>query len=563
VTADDQVIFDDDTVYYSVKSVDSDTQITLTTNYAGTGTGVVIRSKPQIPNRFMNRDFVVAGHALREPSTTVTTASKANRFLCGNLTDFKAGDPVIVGAELATVRRTIGNILVLTSSLSAAPSAGTTVIRPAVSSVYLADRALTYSRDYSYSATNGTLTLTTTAEVNVAPILTLQGTSITMTNASRAVTGVATVFKRDMKPRDWIKITGESAYFEILSIESDTALTLRATVSGLTASPKTGVALRKAPQYYEEGKTVLSCDVLGVTAQGTTTGTFITTGPAIVEDLITRAGLASLMNTSTFTLAKSLAEQPLGLVIPEKFSDRKVPSHRDVIGLVNKSIFGALVQNEDFQLEYVVLNPKRAASPTNLKKGDVLKFTVTSDAERIVKTARVIYLTKEYDPEDLSPNNLEVTATSKSGNYLSRSTKEFEIETLLTQENDAQYFANRWAMIYGVASSLIRLETKLQAARFQSTEKVSLFHEKIYERIGSTDTRKIGAVSYIKQTISEVTLELDDIANCLTRCAVITANTAPDYGVATSLQKATLGFITDTYGMMANNPDTYGTNLIW
>ncbi len=354
--------------------------------------------------------------------------------------------------------------------------------------------------------------------------------------------------------------SGQTNWFEVLSVDSDTQLTLRSAAT-YTSS---GTSDLKSPDVYDEGKTVLSCDALGVTSDGTTNGTLYQTAGSIVKDLLIRSGLESFLATATFTAADDDNQAKLGIVVPEKYNSKTIPSHRDVINLVNKSVFGSLVQNEDFELEYIILSPRRAVSSSNvLKKVDVLKFSVGTSSDKIAKTVKVDWKPKEYDYISDAASSSQATATSEYGQYLAKTENEFKVETLMVEEGSAQIYANRWAFVLGLGSAVVKIETKLQAARLQVTDQVELDHEKLFERMGSSDKRKVGAIRSIQQDAFSVTLELEDLGNSFSRCATITEDTAPEYADSSEQEKAYLGHITDSYGMQDNDPETAGKNLIW
>jgi hypothetical protein len=282
-----------------------------------------------------------------------------------------------------------------------------------------------------------------------------------------------------------------------------------------------------------------------------------------VQDLLTDAGLSALVNTASFALAKSLTNKRVGVAIPKKLGDKSTQKLRDIINELNKSDFRSLVQNEDFELEYHILSPDKPSDMTRLSEVDALSFSIESDSTRIVKTARVNYAFREVDPISKEAVNLQAEATSDNSQYLAGSTNEFKIDTLLVDEADAQIYANRWSFIFEVASSVVKIGTKLQGVRLQIGDKVEIKHEKLYERVGSTAKRKIAAVTLAKKSLSDSSIQLDDLSNAFSQCAVIADNTAVAYSGATEQERAVTGYISDDYGMQGNDPDTFGIGLIW
>lgn len=560
LSPDDEITIGVDTDSVSIQSVDSDTQITLSSTYdKNTQTGVTASIKPKDPKRYMNRSLVIAGHALREPTTTVTKFISLSTLQLADTTDLQAGDPLYINSENTTIKRISGNLVKLTTNLVTFVPIGTAVTRPAVTSVKINNRSLINNRDYTYNASTGRLTLDKLAEFNVAPELSLTGT-LAFTSASRTVTGTGTQFRTEILPNAWVRLIGQADYFEVLSVDSDTQLTLRsaATYTG------SGASLLKEPEIYNADTVIVTCDVLGATDNGASSGTFLKSGPQIVQQLLIDAGFATEIATATFTTANDLAPYKLGFVIPSTFDATNLPTVRDVINNINESIFGALIQNNDFQLEYDVLHPDRAQGATlRLTEQDIIKFSITSDSNRIAKTVTFNYLTKEYDPLSKGTSFQTQTFTSPYAQYLARTDNEKVIDSIITASGDAYILAARWALILEVASSIIEFNTKLQAARLQVNSKVDISHEKLYQRVGSSSTRKLAGVQSAIKTTKDCTIQIEDLANAFSRCAAICDNAAPTFTNATAKDRIYGGWITDTYGMEANDPDTFGINLIF
>lgn len=559
VTEGDELLFGSDTTWYTVEAVSSDTGLTLTEAYAGTGnSGFAIRLKGSHPKRYMNRTHLVAGHALREPSTTVAAVVSLTCVQVADVTDFIAGENVLIGGEVLVIERVSGSRVTFTTQMAATPSVGASIKVLSLKNVYLGSRLLTYSRDYTYSASTAVLTLDQLAEFNVAPVRQITGT-LAFTAASRTVTGTSTTFKSQVAPGDWVRRQGQSTWCEVLRVDSDTQLILRS-VPGYTSS---GASDLKKPEVYEEGETVLTVDALGVTENGLSSGTFIKTAAKVVQDIIERVGLEDQLNTSSFDTAAQDAEHKVGLVIPAKVTETKTKAARDIINEINLSVFGSLFQNEDYQLEYSILSPARAPGILALAESDIIAPALSADGSRIVKTVRVRYLRKEHDAASAADSVAEVTKESESGAYLARTEKEHLVETVLIESEEAQILANRWSFLLEQASAVFRFRTGLQGARLSVNDKVDITHEKLYERVGVSATRKIAAVQSVEKDISGVTVELSDLSNAFSRCMVIADDDAPDWVSAEDADKLYNGYISDDHGLQASDPETFGTNLIW
>lgn len=542
--------------------ISTNTAATLSDDYVGSSlSGVTATVFPSLPKRYINRNFIIAGHTTSEPTTVVTGSLGVRVIQVASSAGMRAGDPLLVDGQSTSIQRISGDgfTIKLAQTLTNPVMAGDSVVRPSASNVYINDRLLVVTRDYVYDAVTGTMALDPLAEFNIAPIERVRGTS-QFTSASRQVDGTNTVYTEDYKPGDWIKAFGQSDWAEVLYVQNDVTLFIRVA----STYSATDSSQRKRPDIYDEKQSVLSLDVLGKTTDGDIAGELISTGPGIVQDLLTEAGLSAIIDTATFTTAKAQAPYALGLAIPTRASETKTKNVRDYINDINKTVFGSLVQDADFNLKYKIFNPRRPESDTeSLDQTDIIGFSFNVDSKRIVKTAVVNWGAREYDGPSLGPVAFASSIDSEIALYLTKSTKEFQITTTFQDEGDADIFASRWAFLLSIATATLNVQTKLQVIDKSVTDLVKISHPKFYERIGTTLKTKYAAIQGSSKTAFNNSIELEDLANAFSRCSTITENTANNYDNANDSELILSGFITDTYGMMDNNGDTIGINLIW
>lgn len=547
---------------FTVEDIISDTVLTIGEDFPLTDqSGVSITILPDLPKPYINRKFKVAGHATRQVETTIAAADRLNRFKFASVSDLFEGDELLFGnGERVTIKRVnlLDDTIVTNENVLLFPLPGTTVKKPSAQNLHINNgRRLLFDRDYTYDADLGEITLDDLAEFNTTPTRILNGT-VTITDTSRNVTGSATAFESQLKPGYWIRGKGNSEFFEILAIDSDTALRLRTPAT----YTDTGAAQFRAVEYFDDEEDVLSCDMVGATDDGTRLGNLLLDGPEIVEDLLKKAGLTASLDTASFDSASEIADYQIGFSIPEKFDDTKSITFRDLINKINESIFGSLVQNNVFKFEYKIINPKKSDAALKLDEADVLNFKVDTDNDRVVKTAIVQYLNKEYDFTAGKDSLQTKQKTSDVGQFLIRSKDTRTIPTLLVLAKEAGILANRWAFLLEFGSSTISLRTAMKTARLEVNDLVALSHEKLYERIGGGN-RKLSAVQQIKHDGSIVELETEDLSNAFNRCANITANDAKEFDLSTEEEKFFNAYITDDFGMIDNDPETAGLNLIW
>lgn len=546
----------------TIEDITSDTNIKLTEVFGGvTTSGANHFVTPNISKPYINRKFKLAGHVLREPKTTVVSSKSSTRIEVASVADLIEGDGLFIGAlgsgENVTIDRLLpGNVIKITTALATAPTPGTEVLRPSAQNVRINATKLIFDQDYSVNADLAELTIKEIAEFNRSEIRSVNGT-MSMTNGSKIVTGTNTSFQSQLKPGYHIRVKGNFDFFEIMAIDSDTSLRLRVNAT-ITDS---GTSQYKPVSNFKEGDDFLSCDIIGTTVNGLKTGALVEKGADIVKHLLGEINLTSLIDTTSFTKAALISEQKLGLVIPEKFDDTTTSKVRDLINQVNQTVLGSLVQNEDFKLEYNILNP---ATPqvTTFKELDIINFSVVTENDRIVKTAIVRYLKREHDFDSGTDSFQTKQKTSDIGSFLVKTNRTKTIETLFVFEDDARIYANRWSFLLELGSNVIKMATKMQGSRLQVNDIIELFHRKLYERVGG-GKRRLGAIQKIEKNHQDVDIETEDLSNSFNRVGIITENSIPNFDNSTDDQKFLNSYITDSFGMINNSEDTHSLNLIW
>lgn len=557
------LLIDGEDENFPIKSISSNTSLELTEAVDVTLSGQALRITPELPKRFINRTWLVAGHQCHQPSTTVTSVFSLNKITVASIQGLSPDDDIYVGAfgsgEFVTIESLQGNQLVLKQNLLNTVSAGTLITRPCLQNVRWNDKKLIFDRDYTISFTGNrtTLVLDDEFEKNLRSVRSLNG-NITFTSGSRSVTGSGTQFTKQLEPGGWIRSVGQFDFYEILSIESDTALTLR-TASGYTESDG-GQYL--GGRNFDPETDFISCEVTGTTSTDVSTGLLLSTASEVVQDILERGGITDL-NQPAFDKARDVAPYLVGFVVPKKFEEQSTRPIRDVINEVNLSVFGSLVQNEDLELEYNILRPNKPPDALTLKESDIISFSLESNNDRVAKKAIVNYRFREYDFEsglELVP--LIQEKMSDLGEFLVLSVQEKTINTVLFYEDDARILVNRWAFLLELGTNVIKIETKMQATRLQVNDIVKIEHEKLFERVGGGRV-KYAAVQGIRKNGLKVSLELDDLSNMFNRVAIIAENGSPDWSSSDMDQKAKHGFITDSFGMIDNDKLTHNLNLIW
>ena len=551
-----------DGVEYTINSISSDTSLTLTENVEGSFSGETAILAPDRPKRYKNRIWKVAGHALRQPEMTIDVGSSTSRLFLSSTQDLYAGDTLYIGTlgsgEQVVINEVVNESTVtLATSLAVIPAVGTQVIRPAIQNVRLDKILLRYYRDYTIDAENATLTLRDTAELDAAPVIE-SIEDATFTNSSSTVTGTGTSFKSYLENGYVVRPKGQSKLYKILSVDSDTQFTLTEDFVGTTNTTN----LQYKTYVFDNGDSVLTCEVLGRTIDGTTSGSLLKTAPDIVKTLLTDANLEDSIDESNFTTAQDYFKEDLAFAIPEDYDDDDTTTYREVINKVNKSVFGLLIQNTEFQLTYEPLRPVISSDYRLFRESDILDLKVKSTNKNMIKTSYVKYNRKEYDYNIQDELVLNKENTSDTATYILGTNKTNTYETYLTNEDDANRLGKRWLFLLESSTAQVTFSTKLQGADLNVNDIICIEHRKMYTRLSGTSSRKYLATESIKKSGDEVTIVAVDLSNAFNRVALISDSTQ-SFSDADEDTRALAGFITDEYGLIGNDSETFGINLIW
>lgn len=554
---------------FVVLSVDSTTQLTISTqlsaNQQADAVGETAQVKPKSSRNYFNRNWLIAGHALSQPEHTILAIPNRRTLLMDSVEGFRIGHEYF-GAftdsyflEKTVVTQIIGNNLIFNNPIGETAVIGGTLKMSPLQDVKIDTNEVRLGFGYSVDAVNGKMTLL--SEEYIAPRKTLSG-SVTFTNGLATVTGVGTKFTSELNDLSVLfPYFGGTTSVQIVEITSDTALRLSTAWSNATVTVSDCEA--REIEWFDYRNDTLSCNSLGSTDDGLTTGVLLSRGPEICYDILTKAGMVDDLEPTSFVNESVIADYEIGVVIPIENNMRSSPSVKDVINSINKSIFGIIVQNDEFKLEYKVIRPVKSGTITEFKERDIIGFELSSDGTDIIKEVKVNYDEQEYNADANEKTYSFVTQTSKTGQYLAKSDKSFELDTVINNESDASIIASRLAFYLSFARLSLGIKTKLQGSSAQVGDVFKIDHRFMYERIGLISKIKLGQAMRINKDAFGASIEVDDLGNAFSSVANICDNGSNNYANASVDEILTKGYITDSYGMQSNDSDTHGTNLIW
>ena len=523
-------------VEITVSSVESDTSLTITDELELGFSLEAAVNLPERPWRKKNRNWSITGHKLREPTTTVNVGSQPNRFSVVDGSDMFDGDLIDVNGTDITIKRIIGNDIVLRQNLSGTPNSGDSVTKNPVSEVYIEAKESFINRDWTLTnTTEAILNFNNLAEFNVASQKLVTG-SFTFTNGSRTVT-VGTINPlNQVQSRDWIASDDvtHTTFYEILSV-SDTDITLRVAYAGANNA---GNAYKKNIDLIHD-ESLITVNCIGLE----NSGVWAKSASDAVNHLLTNDSTITNINTASFTEADADAPYILSMVIPEEIGG-DIPIIRDVISKINSSVLASLVNNSDFDLVYNILTTEKPTDLTTLSQHDIIGEPKIKSRNEIIRKVNLKYapFTDRFKNED-SFRLIEYTNAFVDDYIGAR--QEMDITAYLFSSTDAQAIAERYGLYNSLSQSNVTVKGKLNLTTKNLNDKIFITLDRIYKRFGGRDRKKIGIINKIVKDGANTTVEFNDLGNIFNRVMSIAPDTANDFTSATETEKIINCYICD------------------
>ena len=524
----------------TVLSVESNTALTSDKILDfGAPSGTTVKNLPEIPWRKKNRLWHLAGHKIAEPTATILIAESQNTFLMDDVSNFKAGDELLINNIETVVRRVSGNKIVTMTNIVPTPSNGDTIEKRPVKNVFFEKERLAINRDYTVTnTTECIIEIDELAEFNIAQQKT-SGIQFTFTTGSREVTtAIDTDLRSILKPRDWIKVddAGEPTWYEVLRVEQQ-KITTRINIT-LTSSPKTDGLLYKTPVFISEDS-LITASCLGYEDAGD----WLRTASDSVRHLVLNDAQFSQVNETTFAKANADCNYTISLVIPESLG-QEPPLIRDEITKINNSVFGSLYGDSVNNISYSILNSTKPETISPLRDDDIISYTVDTNQKIINKV--ILNYRPFIDIFTGTKTFLKTIYNSKIVNDLIGIKNTNERTVYLYDTKDAEIMAQRICLFNSLSNSTVRLKAKLNLAHVVVNDKIYLDLDRLYSRFGGLDSRKLGTVTGVKRDGFNTELSITDLGNIYNRVPSIAPNSTDIYTNATSDDKIRWGYILDS-----------------
>lgn len=562
VLQDDEITVGTQT--FTVERILSNTELDLSDEPEFAFVSQPATNSPERGYNLKNRLFLSTEHECTEQTKTIVAVPQLNRVILNNTEGLFPGDFVEFQStsERLEIKNTApGNIVVLRQNMINRPTIGSNAIRRPIQRVYIEGRLIPSNK---YAVNNSGLcgvTLTSDVEFTLAKVRTTTF-SLNFTNGSRQITytGGGDVNISDIfKAGDWVKPEDVTytTYFKISYVENnDIWLT-----SNFTDPTIADVAKYKQPSYIEDD-TIVSVDILGKTTNGLASGTWISTIAQAERDLLTQISITDV-NEASFTQGAIDGNQLVSIAIPEGFSNKTLPSVKDIVDKLNKSISSSLTLDNDLKIKYQVLNAFTQEDLPTITDFDVIDWNLKATNGKIFNKAIAKYRFTDVNPGTVDEGNQIYTFESEFVNRYIETGKVSELELYLYNTNEAQINAHRNIYQNRLSVSTVTIKSDLRLENIEIGDIVIVDFERMYKRFGDTETRKKLMLVIGKTVTGESSeFELSDLGNTFNTSSYITENTAVEYSLADENVRLVNGYITDNQGIVEDLEETAGVHLI-
>lgn len=551
------------TQQFTVESVDSDTQITVTdeADFAFAGQEMTLISSRG--TTLKNRTFLGAGHICAKVNHNITEVPQFNRVRLDSTEGLFSGDFVefvSTGERIEIKTIAPDNLVVLRQNMVTKPALGTQVVRQPVQEVYIGSSRVN-SDDFTVF-NNGSgcgITFDTDVEFNLARP---KNTAFngTFTNGSREVTiPVNEVSLSDIfTAGDFVKPDGIT-YFNFYKIThvAETSIFLSAPFVDPTVTDRIEI---KAPEYLNDDS-IVSLNILGKTEDGTESGTWIQTTAQATRDLLKDNNITAV-NEQSFLDGAEDATQLVSMAVPFSFTSKKLPTIKELTDALNKSTHSSLTLDNELKLKYQVLNVYTDSDLPVIRDHDIKDWRIKTTNGKTYKTAQVKYRFSDVDLASLDTGNKFISFDSEFVQRYIGTNKVDELDIYLYEDRDAEISAHRHLYYNSLSVATMTLATDLRLENIEIGDVIIADLRRLYKRKGDNVRKKVMLVVGKTVTGEEIKLELSDLGNTFNTSSYITPNDAPDWVDASEDEKLIYGYITDNQGIVNNEEDSAGTHLI-
>jgi hypothetical protein len=542
---------------FTVLTVQSDTSLTTASDLETTFTAQAATSAPEQGLPFKNRVYEVAEKALRETQVTINIKLSGDKFVVSDIDDLQSGDIIEVNSQFREIETVTdgSNTLITTTAFDPQPVATDTFTRHPVQAVYYQGEEIAYS---SITYNNNEITLDDNFEQTITGAKVLDTGSWSYSVSGRTMTRSAAneALGTIVKPRDYVSLDGIS-YYEVLNV-GQTTIDVR---TAFAESKSTSTLYVKSITVVGNDS-IISADVFGETEDDTTSGTWVKTGSQVVKKLLTEAGLASSLNTTSFDTATANQNATVSMVLPKEAHSTSMPTLKDTFDYISESLLASLIIDTNQQIKYLInqLSVDFDTIPT-LTDYDVISWKSKIESNELYSQTIVEYNNKQVDTitEESSVNTKTVNSALVTD--VLGLVKTLRRNTCYLKQADADAAARRLSLMHELNNTVISVQGSLNLSDYGVGDPVRVDFD-LPTNFGDIETNeRIMVVTSIKNDGEFINMVLSDLGNLYARRCITTPDTANEYTAADTEEKLLYSYITDSRGLVDTSETTKGRNI--
>jgi len=187
---------------------------------------------------------------------------------------------------------------------------------------------------------------------------------------------------------------------------------------------------------------------------------------------------------------------------------------------------------------------------------DIIDFSVATSSQNIVQN-----VTSFYRHGDLE-NRLTHSESSQFVTDVNGSTKDKTVNLYLYNTDEATEVTQRELFYNELSTSIINLKAKMSFTTSSLNDVVGLQLDRLYQRFGSSDNIKLGSIIELSKDGSSTKVTIADLSNMFSRVATYTDDAAAIFTASTDIERSKSGYFTNNDGLVDNNEETYGINVL-
>ena len=415
------------------------------------------------------------------------------------------------------------------------------------------DSPMTSSVNWTLLGNKGALGITNTFVLG-----TNTGSTISNNEFNEGIaTNIDESIAENVKTRDLISVQGESESKFVVDSQSSFV-----EVSMDSQTTRSGTGIFRNPTYITD-RSLITCSAFGQTLDGTITGPFTGTAAEAVRTLLTINGLSEFLNTTTFI--DSAANEPLIIGIYAPYNLRsQPPSVLDLVNRITISTLGSIGLDENFLFKFQLLNGFKPESLDNIRRIDNNEIRNTA-SETITASPIFRYTLRNidasYDLGEADPTSKLVRLENpRIGRLTDLDTSE-SVDLYLRKEADATAIADRYLNYSQRFNRIVSFQGALSLENISIGDVVLLDIIEIKNR-QRNNIPFIGMVTSFVRNGQYINLNVDDFGGLFLRSATLNNDLATTFATSGETGRLLGTFLTDDNGIIDNDEDTFGFNVL-